>query len=402
MQVVSSSERPLSASPVPDPETLYDAARALVPMIRVQAEDTNANGRVSDEIAQAIKNAGLFRILQPKRWGGYEMNPAVFYRVQTILAEGDMSVGWCYGIVGVHNWHLGIFDDRAARDVWEEDDSILISSTYMPVGKITPVEGGYRLSGRWKFSSGCDICQWVLLGAMLPHGDDVEPGTLLLPRSDYQIIDGSWEVGGLRGTGSKDIIVEDAFVPAYRTHRHRQGYFMDSPGNAVNQGPLYRIPFAQVFMRAVNGSVIGALQALAEAAADYASKRISPFGGLLADNQATQVAIGEAMAAVVEMRAVLQADFAELWKYAEQGIAPPDIDRTIFKYHAANTTTRSVDLAMKLYRVFGGSGLYTDFPYSRMVDDIVASRQHQFNQDFPFAAAIGAVAAGKENTDFFV
>lgn len=401
MQVASSAEK-LTRYSEPNPEALYDAARALVLMIRDEAQNINANGRISDEIAQAIKDAGLFRILQPKRWGGYEMSPAVFYHVQTILAEGDMSVGWCYGIVGVHNWHLGIFDDRAAQDVWEEDDSVLISSTYMPVGKVTPVEGGYRLSGRWKFSSGCDICQWVLLGAMLPYEDDFESGTLLLPRSDYQIVDGSWEVGGLRGTGSKDIIVEDAFVPAYRTHRHRQGYLMDSPGNAVNDSPLYRIPFAQVFMRAVNGSAIGALQALAEAAADYASTRVSPFGGLLADNQSTQVAIGEAMAAVVEMRAVLHADFAELWKYAVQGIAPPDIDRTIFKYHAANTTTRSVDLAMKLYRVFGGTGLYTDFPFSRMVDDIVASRQHQFNQDFPFAAAIGAVAAGKANTDFFV
>lgn len=389
---------------IPTADMLFERARSLVPTLADRAEATAAGRRVPEETIAELKAAGFFKILQPKRWGGYEMSPAVFYEVQTILGEGDMAVAWVFGIVGVHNWHLALFDDRAAQDVWGEDNSVLIASTYMPVGKITPVEGGFRMSGRWKFSSGCDNAEWVLLGAMLPDGTEggVEPGSLLLPMSDYQIVPDSWEVGGLRGTGSKDIVVDDAFIPHYRTHRHREGFLCESPGNKVNTGPLYRLPFGQAFIRAVNGSAIGALKGLADAVADYASKRISPFGGSTADNPAAQVAVGEAIAAVYEMRAMLRSAYGRLMECAERGEGATMEERLVFKYHAAQTTTRAVDLAMKLYRVVGGTGLFTDLAFSRRVDDIVASRQHQFNQDFAFCANIGAVAMGKENGDFFV
>jgi 3-hydroxy-9,10-secoandrosta-1,3,5(10)-triene-9,17-dione monooxygenase len=390
---------------IPSPEELFDRARTLIPMLRERADASAAVGRVPEETIQTFKDAGFFKILQPCRWGGYEMSPAVFYEVQTILGEGDMAAAWVFGIVGVHNWHLALFDDKAAQDVWGEDDTILVASTYMPVGKITEVEGGFRMSGRWKFSSGSDNAKWVFLGAMLPvpgGNGQLEPGTLLLPIEDYEIIEDSWQVGGLRGTGSKDIVVENAFIPHYRTHRHREGFLCESPGNAINTGPLYRLPFGQVFIRAVNGSAIGALRGLAEQVADYASKRISPFGGSTADNPAAQIAVGEALAAVSEMRAVMRAGYAHLIACAERGKQAPMEDRLIYKYQAAQTTTRAVDLAMKLYRVVGGTGLFTEFPFARMVDDITAARQHQFNQDFAFCANIGAVAMGKENGDFFV
>ena len=388
---------------LPAAADLFARARALVPVLRERAEATADARRVPQNTIADLKAAGLFKILQPRRWGGYEMSPGVFYEVQTILGEGDMAVAWVFGIVGVHNWHLALFDDRAAQDVWGEDTDVLVASTYMPVGKVTPVDGGFRMSGRWKFSSGCDNTDWVLLGALLPDGSGgVEPGTLLVPRADLTIAEGSWEVGGLRGTGSKDIIVEDAFIPHYRTHRHREGFLCESPGNAVNTGPIYRMPFGQVFIRAVNGSVIGALQGLADAVAAYAAKRVSPFGGSPADSPATQTAVGEAYAAVSEMRAVLRSNYAQLLACAERGEQAPMSDRLIFKYQAAQTTTRAVDMAMKLYRVVGGSGLFTESPFARMVDDIIAARQHQFNQDFPFCANLGAVVMGKENTDYFI
>jgi 3-hydroxy-9,10-secoandrosta-1,3,5(10)-triene-9,17-dione monooxygenase len=271
------------------------------------------------------------------------------------------------------------------------------------VGKISEVADGYKLNGRWKFSSGCDNCDWFLLGAMLPDGTGgIEPGTLLVPRADLRIVEGSWDVGGLRGTGSKDIVVEHAFVPHYRTHRHKDGFLCDSPGNTVNTAPLYRLPFAQVFNRAVNGAAIGALRGLADAVADYGSKRISPFGGATADNPAAQMAIGEALAAVSEMRAVIRDTFRTLEAYAVRGEQAPLEQRLVFKFQSAQTSTRAVDLALKLYRVVGGSGLFEDTPFPRMVDDIVAARQHQFNQDSLFCANIGGIAMGKENNDYFV
>ena len=386
----------------PDPQDLFERARALVPWLRERAEATAAARRVPEETIQKFKEAGFFRILQPRQWGGYEMSPAVFFTVQMILGEGDMSAAWVFGIVGVHNWHLALFDHQAAVDVWGEDNSVLIASTYMPTGKITVVEGGFRLSGRWKFSSGCDNCGWILLGAMLPTEDGgVEPGTLLVPCRDLEIID-TWHVAGLRGTGSKDIVVEDAFVPHHRTHRHRQGYLCENPGNSVNTAPLYRLPFGQVFIRAVNGSAVGALKGFADQVADYAAKRVSPFGGKTSDSATVRAAVADAHAAAAEMSDTMRAGYAALEADVARGETPSTEKRLLYKYYAANSATRAADQAMKLYRVVGGTGLFTDLPYARMFDDIVAARQHQFNQDAAFAENYGAFLMGQENTDFFI
>jgi len=387
----------------PKTEELYERARSLIPVLRERAHASADGQRVPAETIADFQRLGLFRILQPKAWGGYEMSPAVFYEVQAILAEGDMAAAWVYGVVGVHSWHLALFDPRAAEDVWREDRSTLIASTYMPVGKIELVEGGYKLSGRWKFSSGCDNAQWILLGAMLPTGDGgVEPGTLLVPHRDLKIIGDSWQVAGLRGTGSKDIVVDGAFVPDYRTHRHREGFLCKNPGAEVYKAPLYQLPFGQVFIRAVNTASIGALKGLADAVADYASKRVSPFGGRTSDSPPAQLAIAEALSAVSEMKAVLHRNFAVLEGYVARGESVPIQDRILFKYQAGQVATRAADLGAKLFRVVGGSGLYLNTPFSRICDDILAARQHQFNQDFAYAANYGSVMMGGENTDFFI
>ncbi len=228
-------------------QQLRQRARELVPVLRERAEQAAQMGRLPEETIADFHEAGFFRILQPARWQGLELEPKDFFEVQMILAEGCMSSAWVLGVVAIHNWQLALFDDRAAQDVWGQDTSVLISSSYMPVGKVERVEGGFRLSGRWGFSSGSKHCQWAFLGAMVPPA---EPGgapdyrTFLVPRADYQIID-NWNVMGLEATGSHDVLVEDAFVPEYRTHRAVDGFMQDSPGNAVNTSPLYRLPFGR-------------------------------------------------------------------------------------------------------------------------------------------------------------
>lgn len=399
----SATATAVASSVIPTPAELYQRARSLVPMLAERASSFSAETRIPADVVDAMKALGLFRILQPKKWGGYELSPSVFYEVQTILAEGDMSAAWVFGILGVHNWHLALFDARLAAEVWADDEDVLVASTYMPVGKVEEVEGGFKLSGRWKFSSGCDNADWILLGAMLPDGKGgVEPGTLAVPLADLRIVEDSWQVNGLRGTGSKDIVVEGAFVPAYRTHRHRQGFLCDSPGMKVFSAPLYKLPFGQVFIRAVNSSCIGALQGFASAVADYAAKRVSPFGGKAAENQSVQVSIAEALSAVSEMKAVLHRNFAAMEGYIERGETPPTSERVLYKYQAAHVASRAADAANKLYRVVGGMGLFSDTPFPRMLNDILAARQHAFNQDYSFACNLGSIAIGRENSDFFI
>ena len=219
-----------------------------------------------------MQAAGLFKVLQPKRWGGYELDIHTYFDMQMALGEGDMSVAWVYGVVGVHPWFVALLDDRAAQDIWGEDDTTLICSSLMPTGR---GEAGRR---RLPLQRPLEIRQRLRalrLGVSRRHGrgqpDDRR--IFLVPRSDYEIVD-TWHVPGLKGTGSHDIVVKDAFVPAHRTQKYADNFRGVAPGLAVNTAPLYRLPFGQVFFRGVSTGAIGALQGMLDAYLEYGKKRI--------------------------------------------------------------------------------------------------------------------------------
>ncbi len=178
------------------------------------------------------------------------------------------------------------------------------------------------MSGRWSFSSGCDHCRWVFLGGLVPseaEGKPPEMRTFLVPRGDYRI-DDTWHVAGLKGTGSKDIVVEDAFVPEHRTHRLIDGYKRKSPGNAVNTAPLYRLPFGQVFVRSVSTSAIGIAQGALDAYRAVAAKRVAACDGAkVAEDVSTQFACASAASVIDEVRLVLYRNMDELMARARSG-----------------------------------------------------------------------------------
>lgn len=311
-----------------------------------------------------------------------------------------MSVGWIHGVVGVHAWQLSIFDDRAAADVWGGDPSALIASSYMPTAKLTPVEGGFRASGRWRFSSGCHHAQWYFLGGMLPPDEEgqVRPGTLMFPRADVTILD-TWDVAGLQGTGSHDVVVEDAFIPSYRIHRHIDGFRCSSPGNAVNTGWLYKVPFFQAFLRAVSTASIGALEAMTDHFVDYASGKVSAFGGKTREDPTARLLIARARSASEEMTALLLDRMDKLRGYAERGEQPPLDERLLAKFQASEVATRAAQLATELYRATGGSGLFNEHPFALILANLNAGRQHVVNQNEIYGANYGAVVMGEENAD---
>src|SRR5271155_5157709 len=214
------------------------------------------------------------------------------------LAEGCMSSGWVYGVVAVHNWQLGLFDARAQEDVWAKDSSVLIASSYMPKGQVERVDGGFRFSGRWNFSSGVDHASWLFLGGIVSSKNGVpDYRTFLVPRADVSIND-TWHTVGLKGTGSKEVVIDGSFVPEYRTHRAMDGFAGTSPGLSVNTAPLYKLPFGQIFVRAVSTASIGALQGALNAFRDYGSKRVSTndLGRTAADPPAAPAAAGAGLA----------------------------------------------------------------------------------------------------------
>ncbi len=380
---------------LPTANELIAAARAMIPTLKARAQSQAENRRLLPETVAEIKAAGLFRVLQPKRWGGYEMDPRVFAEVQIALAEGDMSVGWVYGVVGVHAFQLALFDDRAATEVWGEDNSTLIASTYMPTGRATPVEGGYRFSGKWKFSSGVEHCEWVFLGGLTAKGDYC---TFLLPKSDYIVVD-TWDVMGLKGTGSQDIAVSDVFVPEYRVHKTSDAYGGTSPGNAVNTGHLYLYPFVQVFFRAVTNGCIGGLQAMLNDFRAYGAARITTVGTSTANDPDAQLACAEAASAIDEMKCILHRNFGEIDAYARKGELPTTEERLLYRYQSSVVAERCLSIAAKMFKGAGGSGLYATQSFGRIYADLIAARQHVSNQSQISGRGLGGVLMGLENKD---
>jgi 3-hydroxy-9,10-secoandrosta-1,3,5(10)-triene-9,17-dione monooxygenase len=390
---------------MPTRDVLLERARAMIPALKARSEAATAKRCLPTETIREMQDAGFFRVLQPTRHGGYEMDPQVFYEIQMILGEGCMSTAWVYGVIGVHPFQLALFDHRAQKDVWSTSDATLVSSSYQPVGKVERVEGGYRLSGRWGFSSGCDHCDWVLLGSLIPPtepGGPPEMRTFLLPRSDYQIVY-DWTVFGLQATGSHGIAVDKAFVPEYRTHRAIDGFLCKNPGQAVNTGRLYRLPWAQVFVRAVSTAAIGALQGALDAYTGIASKRVSTNTGKATKiDPAALTAAARTQSAIYEMKTVLVRNFDEMLATLRGGEEIPMLDRVRYRFESSQVVRRCADLCDELMPLLGGRAIYMDSPLVRYWLDINAARAHIANDPVIIGTSLGAMYLGEQVQEFFV
>ena len=371
------------AAEIPSPDVLIERARAMIPVLKARARQCTHARNVSPETVAEMQEAGFFRILQPKRWGGYEMHPNVFFEVQKLLAEGCMSTGWMYGVLGCHPYELALFHDQAQREVWGDNAAMLVSSTYQPVGKVTHVEGGFRLSGRWGFSTGSVHCGWVLLGAIVPaknEGDPFDMRTFLLPRSDYTIDEGAWHVFGLQGTGSHDIIVDDVFVPDYRTHKAVDGFLCQNPGQVENDGPLYRLPWAQVFVRSVSTAAFGGARAALNAGLDIMQSRVSTNTGKASkQDPILQAAVAKAYAQILEMETTHRLTFEELMTLAEKGDEIPMEKRALFAYQSSTVVRRLADLIDDVMQLLGGRAIYTSSAIIQPWLDLNAARAHVAN-----------------------
>jgi 3-hydroxy-9,10-secoandrosta-1,3,5(10)-triene-9,17-dione monooxygenase len=400
--MIESLKRPVAHETLTAAQLLA-RARSLNPVLRERIKIGEQLGNLPPETIRDLKEAGLFRVLQPKRWGGFEMSPKTFYAIQIALAEADMSVGWVYGVMGVHNWQLALFDDRAARDVWERDETALIASSYMPKGKVTAVDGGYRVSGHWQFSSGSKHADWFFLGGIFPERGADKPGlgTLLIPKADVTVAD-NWNVTALQATGSHDVIVKDVFVPAHRTHTFLEGFRCVSPGNAVNTSPLYRIPFGQLFTRCVSTASIGALQAMLDGTLDYGSGRVGAWGGKTAEDPGSQYVCAEVAMHLGQMKAVLDASYDHLEACARDNVTPDLLDRLRYRYQSAEASGRCAELGRKLFKVAGAPALYADKPFAKILANILAGGQHNGNSFETWGRAYGAALLGAENLEAFL
>ncbi len=387
---------------IPSPEKLYQLARDLQQTLRNRAEDTAKLRRLSDETIQDFKDLGFFKILQPIRWGGYEMDPIVFYKVTGIIAEACMTSAWVFSVVAVHNWQISVFGEQAQQDVWGEDNTVLISSSYAPKGIAVAEEGGYRVSGEWDWSSGSDHCNWFFGGAVLDPSLGFESFvTLLIPREDYEIVD-NWHVYGLKGTGSKRIKVTDAFVPNYRIHYLKDAFLSENPGKKINPSPLYQLPFGQVFTHSVAVPSLGAYQGALNAFIDGAKSRVSSFGVEAKSNPVTSALIAEATLEIDQMWNTLEANMKSMMDEARNSNKIDVNNRVKFRHQVGTINDRCVAGALKLVKASGGASVYLGHDVMNKFLDIMTTQVHVANISTPFAIDYGSSVLGGETENLML
>ncbi|NEW42653.1 hydroxylase [Nocardia cyriacigeorgica] len=377
---------------------VLDNITAIADQLREQSPEAERLGRLPDETAKMLKSAGPIKLLQPKKYGGFEAHPRDFAETVMAAASLDPATGWICGIVGVHPWQLAFADPKVQEEVWGTDNDTWMASPYAPTGIARPVDGGYIFNGRWQFSSGTDHCDWIFLGAMLgdTDGNIATPPTMLhmiLPRSDYEIVEDSWNVVGLKGTGSKDIIVKDAFVPSYRVMNG--DHVID--GTAQKEygvtETLYKMPWSNMFPLGITSAVIGIAEGALAAHLDYQRDRVGAQGTAIKDDPYVLFAISEAAADINAARQELLANVDKMWDLVDAGKEVSFADRAAGRRTQVRAAWRAVMAVDQIFARSGGNALRMDKPLQRFWRDAHAGLNHAIHVPSTVfhAAALGSL-----------
>jgi 3-hydroxy-9,10-secoandrosta-1,3,5(10)-triene-9,17-dione monooxygenase len=350
-------------------DAFIDKARALLPTLKERAFATEKLRRVPDETVQDILATGLNRISVPVRFGGLDVEFDLMHDIAIEFGRACGASSWCYSLWGVHNWWAGYYSPEAQEEVYADGPDVLTSSAGFSLNaRAEPVSGGFRLSGHWQFSSGCDHARWVFAITASPAG----PIGTIVPRSDFKILQDTWHVSGLQGTGSKDIIIEDAFVPTHRVLAGRGNMFSTNAWSPreYHKQRRYTVPMGALVVWDLVAPAIG----LAQGAVDEMVSRLSGTSGRArsAESQLVQSRIAESAAEIDAARALLHADFADAQGKGERNepITPLDLaryarDKAFVMKLAVSATNRMFDMA-------GGHALFLDDPIQRIHRDVQA------------------------------
>jgi 3-hydroxy-9,10-secoandrosta-1,3,5(10)-triene-9,17-dione monooxygenase len=361
-------------------------ARALLPQLRDRCSRTEELRRLPPETERDLHDAGLFRIVQPKRIGGSEFDYVALVDFAETIALADASVAWNLANLSSHHWMLAMFDSTAQDAVWNEDANALIASSFVfPAGRARRVDGGYALHGRWPFSSGVDSSAWNMLAAIVSSDDEadgIEYRIFLLPRSDYKIID-SWNASGLRGTGSNDVEVSDVFVAEPMTLAVADLAGGPTPGSAVNPNALYALPVFSLFPYVLSGVALGNAQACLNDYIEISRHRASTYNrARLADLQSTKIKVAEASAKIDAARLIMRSACIQAMSDARAGHIPDMAAKTRSRRDGAYSVNLCTEAVSLLFAASGARGLYTSGALQRQFRDAHAINSHiAFNFD---------------------
>ena len=365
-----------------DVQGVLDGVRDLLPTFRERAGEAEKLRQVPDSSVKQLEETGFFRLLQPRRHGGFEADPVDFFTAVRQIASADGSHGWISSVLGVHPWQVGLFADEAQQAVWGEDVNTRLSSSYAPTGKAVAVDGGYNLSGKWSFSSGSAHASWVLLGGLVfnAEGQVIDFKTFMVPREKYEIVD-VWNVVGLSGTGSNDVVVEETFIPEAFTLSMSDTGRCYGPGQAENTSNLYKLPFHSLFTTTITTPIIGMATGAYDEHVEMQQKRVRAayLGEKASSDPFAAVRIARASSEIDAAWALLMGNIREEMALVEKGEQIPLSLRLRVRRDQVLGTQRAIDAIDALFEASGGRALAEGTYLQRAWRDAHAGRVHAAN-----------------------
>ena len=373
-------------------EQMVQRAAALVPRLQERAEQTEQLRRLPDETVADLVDAGLMRIVTPDRFGGVGLDFDAKLEVALELGRGCGSTAWCYSILTTNSWWIGHFPRQGQEEYFADSPDALGSSSLDPSrARVEVVAGGYRVSGRWSFSSGCDAASWVTVGGLGPSG----VLWFLVPMAEVTVVD-TWFVSGLRGTGSKDLVIDDVFVPAHRVAEQRLMKEGRTDGWVLDGRSSYRAPLFSLLPCTLVAPVLGMARGMVETFADQLRGRKRPDGTEMTHSVASQLRLAESSAEVDAARSVLRQNAREVLDLAARGETPTLLDRARYRRDHAFMVRLGIRAVGRLFEASGGHALLESNPLQRFHRDAWAASQHFGTRWDENAELYGRVALGLE------
>jgi 3-hydroxy-9,10-secoandrosta-1,3,5(10)-triene-9,17-dione monooxygenase len=358
------------------------ATRALVPWLAEQAARIEAAGRIPEDVAAQLVAAGVFDLTVPKRFGGLQLSPAEAWPVVFEIARGCSSSAWLAGLIAANILMLGKFSDQAQAEVFGSEVAPVVPMLTGGVGQdieTRSTEGGILLSGRWRYASGIDIASWVGLLVTLPETavQKAAQAIVLVPATDFSIDHDSWNVLGMRGTGSKSVTLSKVFVPE---HRFLDWSTLQAGGchaNCTTEGAIYRLPLNAIFAMSVAAPTLGVASAVVESFRDVVATRVSAgTGRAQVDDRLAHIQLAGADATMSMMRDMLIIDSSRLMDSVCAGTMPAIEVRAAIRTRIARAAELSRAEAQGLFGAVGGAILPTGSRIERLFRDLHAMSSH--------------------------
>jgi 3-hydroxy-9,10-secoandrosta-1,3,5(10)-triene-9,17-dione monooxygenase len=389
-------------SKAPAIEDLLDRAKALRPMLMERAAATEAERRVSDEVTRALVEAGLYRLGQPGRFGGYEYGPSDLLKLGFEIGRGCGSTGWCAMIANVNAWLASYWPLEAQQEIWGDNPDHLVTGTFVPTGRCEAADGGFRVWGRWPFASNCDNSDWLFVSALLPEVEGQPPsvGWFMVPRSDLGIDQDSWHVAGMQGTGSKTLFADDPiFVPAHRVIRFADVERGTTPGRGIAGNVMAGFNFATMGAVTLVAPLLGTAQAALDWYAEAMRVKVkaslkpgAPMG--VAQSPQAQARAGEAQVRIDAAMTLLLADLVPLEARVRAGEDLAVADRIRIRRDIGFAARAAADAVNLLFEGAGAAAGGLDAPIQRYWRDVNAAARHASLDTQAIYALVGQTCFG--------